>query len=227
MRLPPAETLKQIDTFGGEMNDFLDVILGALELVYGNRWVAPFILVPIMFLAAAVVRYRAMKGANLYLKAAGERIDVITEALGSDPEPVAERKSFAENYVQISMAMFATGPGAMPLVLAWRQFQEAMVGEDSDPVRNTSRPTAFFNRMAPRQLNLTFASNIFVGVGLILTFLGLIVALNTAARGMAGGDVNLARKSLQALLIVAGASTGLIVGLTGVGTVNLFSEFPA
>lgn len=187
------------------MNDILDVILSGLDVVYGNRWVAPFVVVPLMFLIAAWVRHRAIKVTKLYLNAARDRVEAIRGALGSDPEPVAERRCFAENYVQVSSAMYAAGPGAQPLVLAWRQFQEAMVGEDASPVRNTTRPTAFFNRMAPKQTNLTFASNIFVGAGLILTFLGLIVALNTAARGMAGDDVNVAKQSLQALLIVAGA----------------------
>jgi len=183
----------------------LDQILGALELIYGNRWVAPFVLVPVMLLIAAWVRHRAIKATNLYLKAAHRRIEAIRESLGSDPDPGAERRSFAENYLRLSAAMHEDGPGAHGLVLAWRQFQEAMVGEDSVPIRNTSRPTAFFNRTAPKQTNLTFASNIFVGAGLILTFLGLIVALNTAAHGMSDGDVNVAKQSLQALLVVAGA----------------------
>ena len=187
------------------MNEILDIILGGLDVVYGNRWVAPFIVVPAMFLAAAFVRYRAVKATNLYLTAAKYRVGVMHDALGLDPDPVAERRSFAENFIQVSAAMYQDGPGAHSLVLAWRQFQEALVDEDATPVRNTTRPTTFFNRMAPRQINLTFASNIFVGAGLILTFLGLIVALNKAAQGMSGGDVGVAKEALHALLIVAGA----------------------
>lgn len=183
----------------------LDQVLGALDLIYGNRWVAPFVVVPLMFIAAAWVRRRAVRATNLYLKAADQRVEVLRNALGSDHDPVAERRSFAENFVQVSAAMCQDGPGAHSLVLAWRQFQEALVDENATPVRNTARPTAFFNRMAPRQTDLTFASNIFVGAGLILTFVGLIVALDTAAQGMAGSDVNVAKQSLQELLVVAGA----------------------
>jgi ABC-type transporter Mla subunit MlaD len=187
------------------MNYVLDLILGALNLIYGERWVAPFVIVPAMFLLAAYVRHRAINTAEPYLDAARTRSQAILRALGSDPDPVAERRSFADNYVEVASAMNAEEPGARPLVLAWRQFQESIVDETAVPVRNSTRPTAFFNRMVPSQINLTFASNVFVGAGLILTFLGLIVALNTAAKGMSGGDVNAAKTSLQQLLVVAGA----------------------
>lgn len=187
------------------MNDILDLILGALNLIYGERWVAPFVVLPIMFVLAAYVRHRAIATTKPYLNAARNRVQAIKEALGSDNDPIAERTAFAENYIHLSAAMSEDQKGAHSLVLAWREFQESMVDESASPVRNTNRPAVFFNRAAPKQTMLTFASNIFVGAGLILTFLGLIVALNTAANGMAGQDVSVAKQSLQELLIVAGA----------------------
>ncbi|MEA1071742.1 anti-phage ZorAB system protein ZorA [Sphingomonas sp. LY160] len=187
------------------MNSILDVILGGLHVVYGNRWVAPFVVVPVMFLFAAYVRHRAIRATRVYLIAAQDRADALTAALGNDPDPIAERRSFADNYISVSSAMYADQPGAGNLISAWRQFQECLVGEDSIPLRNTTRPSSFFNRMAPRQTELTFWSNIFVGAGLILTFVGLIVALDAAATGMAGSDINAAKNSLNELLTVAGA----------------------
>lgn len=187
------------------MNDFLDLILGGLDFVYGERWVAPFILMPIMVVAAAIVRYRAFRTTKPYLNALRDRIAAVSDALGSDRDPVVERKSFADNFMNVSSAMSTDGPGAHNLVLAWREFQETMVDENDVPIRNTNRPGTFFSRVAPKQTMLVFASNIFVGAGLILTFLGLIVALNTAAQGMVGNDVSVAKQSLQHLLIVAGS----------------------
>lgn len=187
------------------MNDILDQILGLLQFVYGERWVAPFVLLPVMFIVAAYVRQRAINYTKPYLAAAQARVQVISEALGSDNDPIAERQSFAKNYISVSSAMNAEQDGAHSIVRTWREFQESMVDESSAPIRNTSRPSAFFNRVAPKLTMLTFASNIFVGAGLILTFLGLIVALNTAAKGMSGDDVNMAKQSLQGLLVVAGA----------------------
>lgn len=186
------------------LEQILDGLLGLLDFVYGERWVAPFVLLPAMFAAAFYVRLQAKRRILPYVTAAKERVEALEAALGDDPDPVAERRAFAENYISVSSAMASDGPGAHNLVLAWREFQESMVDEEASPIRNTNRPSSFFSRAAPKLTVLTFASNIFVGVGLILTFLGLIVALNTAAQNM-GQDITAAKMSLEHLLTVAGA----------------------
>jgi hypothetical protein len=64
-----------------------------------------------------------------------------------------------------------------------------------------------------------------VGVGLILTFLGLIVALNTAAKGMAGSSsVSGAQNALTGLLIVAGAKFFSSVGGLAASILLRFAE---
>jgi len=187
------------------MEQLLDLILRALNLLYGERWVAPFIVVPVMLLWAWHLQRKAISKTNPYLEAARLRADALRQALGTDNDPVAERSAFAENYIDLSATMNSEQEGSQPLIVAWREFQETMVDESSTPVRNTSRPTNFFNRASPKLTELSFASNIFVGAGLILTFLGLIVALNTAAKGVALSDVAAAKDALNELLVVAGA----------------------
>lgn len=202
----------------------LDVVLGGLDLVYGERWVAPFVLLPIMFMAAWIIRYRAKAEVAPYVAAASERAAVLQSALGDDRDPDAERRAFADNYIQIAQAMAAEQKGAHDLVQAWREFQESMIDESTSPVRNTSRPSAFFNRAAPKLRVLHFASNIFVGAGLILTFLGLIVALNTAAQNM-GQDIAAAKSSLEHLLTVAGAKFFTSVAGLGASIWLRFTEY--
>lgn len=206
------------------LEQFLDAFLSVLDFVYGERWVAPFVLLPIMFAAAFIVRHRAKKRVVPYLTAARERIDALQSALGTDRDPDAERRTFAENYIEISSAMGTEQEGAHNLVQAWREFQESMVDESASPVRNTNRPSAFFNRAAPKLTVLHFASNIFVGVGLILTFLGLIVALNTAAQNM-GEDITAAKLSLEHLLTVAGAKFFTSVAGLGASIWLRFTEY--
>lgn len=206
------------------MNDILDLILGALNIIYGKRWVAPFVLLPIMFGIAAYIRHRAITLTQPYLVAARVRVQALKEALGSDSDPIAERAAFAENYINLSSVMNEEQAGSRSLVLAWREFQESMVDESATPVRNTNRPATFFGRAAPKLTMLTFASNIFVGAGLILTFLGLIVALNTAAKGMSVPDIAVAKQSLQELLIVAGAKFFTSVAGLGASIWLRFSE---
>jgi methyl-accepting chemotaxis protein len=206
------------------LEKILDLFLGVLDFAYGERWVAPFVLLPIMFAAAFVVRQRAKKRVVPYLSAAQERIDALQSALGTDPDPDAERRTFAENYIEVSGAMGAEQEGAHNLVQAWREFQESMVDESASPVRNTNRPSAFFNRATPKLTVLHFASNIFVGVGLILTFLGLIVALDTAAQNM-GEDIAAAKLSLEHLLTVAGAKFFTSVAGLGASIWLRFTEY--
>lgn len=206
------------------LEQFLDAFLSVLDFVYGERWVAPFVLLPIMFAAAFIVRQRAKKRVVPYLSAARERIDALQSSLGTDRDPDAERRAFAENYIEVSRAMGTEQEGAHNLVQAWREFQESMVDESASPVRNTNRPSAFFNRAAPKLTVLHFASNIFVGVGLILTFLGLIVALNTAAQNM-GEDITAAKLSLEHLLTVAGAKFFTSVAGLGASIWLRFTEY--
>lgn len=206
------------------LEQFLDAFLSVLDFVYGERWVAPFVLLPIMFAAAFIVRQRAKKRVVPYLTAARERIDALQSVLGTDRDPDAERRAFAENYIEVSGAMGTEQEGAHNLVQAWREFQESMVDESASPVRNTNRPSAFFNRAAPKLTVLHFSSNIFVGVGLILTFLGLIVALNTAAQNM-GEDITAAKLSLEHLLTVAGAKFFTSVAGLGASIWLRFTEY--
>lgn len=187
------------------LDTLLDQLLGLLGLIYYHSWFVPFVMLPLMLAVAGWLHYRAERSTRPFIAAARSRADQLEAAVGEDAEPAAERSSFARNYLTVSQAMGVEAKGADALVQAWREFQETIVDENGDPIRNTNRPSAFFMRVVPRQTTLTFASNVFVGVGLILTFLGLIVALNTAAKGMAGGGVANAQLALTDLLTVAGA----------------------
>lgn len=197
------------------LNGALHWLLGLLSLVYVHEWFVPFVLLPIMLAVAGWLHWKARREIAPYLRAAKVRDDALKAALGNSDDPVEQRHSFASNFITLSAEMERGGPGAGALVQAWREFQETFVDENADPVRNTGRPSVFFGRVAPRLAGLTFASNIFVGVGLILTFIGLIVALGQAAQGMAGDDVGAAKGALAGLLTVAGAKFFTSVG--GIG----------
>ncbi|KQY95048.1 MULTISPECIES: anti-phage ZorAB system protein ZorA [unclassified Brevundimonas] len=198
------------------MNSVLDFILIGLELIFGVPWVAPLVIAPLMLAWTGWLSFQARTRTLPYLNAASKRVEVLQGAIGSESDPVAERAAFSANYGDVAAAMAAPAPGADPLILAWREFQESIVDETEAPVRNTNRPAAFFNRAAPRQSLLIFWSNIMVGLGLILTFLGLIVALHKASQGMATGDQTAMQQSLIDLLTVAGAK--FFTSVAGVGT---------
>lgn len=198
------------------MNTILNGLLWPLEFIFGVPWIAPLVIAPAMLLWTGYLCLVAERRTQPYLKAAQARVTALQSAVGDDADPIAERQSFSANYADAATALNAPAPGANAIVLAWREFHESIVDETESPIRNTARPAAFFNRAAPRQALLLFWSNILVGLGLILTFLGLIVALHTASSGMGSDDPAAMQQSLRSLLVVAGAK--FFTSVAGVGT---------
>lgn len=190
---------------GVDLNGALRAILGFFDIFYGRPWVAPFVILPLMLGWAAYIHMQAVRRTRPYLGSCDTRIRAVEAALGSDADAASERDAFSRNYEEVCAALGDKAPGSGPLVQAWREFCESIIDETTSPIRNTTRPSAFFARAAPRQTLLVFWSNIFVGIGLILTFVGLIVALNKAASGMQGGSVQAAQVALVGLLTVSAA----------------------
>lgn len=118
---------------------------------------------------------------------------------------------FAENYNELSQDLCL-----IPVIgSAWEEFCESLVPpsrrQDGGfvPAGNTVRPGSFFNLydldIGPDFLKVW--PNVFVGIGLSLTFLGLISALAEATSVMqqAVGDANKIQQAVQGLLNVASA----------------------
>ena len=113
------------------------------------------------------------------------------------------------------------------LAVAWEEFRETSIapGPETDRLSNTVRPAAFFQR---EELGLgrgmwRQVPALFVSVGLFLTFLGLVAALDQTGqtlRDTAGGD-STATVGLRKLLHVA--RTKFIMSLTGLLCSILFT----
>ena len=206
------------------MDRLLDGLIGLLGLVYSHPWVAPFVLAPIMFAGAAFVYVQARVRTRPFLRGADARVRALKAALGQERDAVSERAAFSRNFGDVAAAMEAGGARLEALVQAWREFEEQIIDETASPIRNTSRPDPFLRRAAPKQTALVFWSNAFVAIGLILTFLGLIFALSTAAKGMQGGDVGVAQAALKGLLVVAGAKFFTSVGGLAASLALRFAE---
>jgi ABC-type transporter Mla subunit MlaD len=120
--------------------------------------------------------------------------------------------NFAKNYNKIDQTL-----SAVPVIsVAWREFKETLiVPVFSDervllsPCKNTVRPHEYFN-IRSLQLGPDFVRvypSIFVGVGLSLTFLGLISALDTAvgAINQSGNDSGSMQTAIADLLKISSA----------------------
>ena len=137
-----------------------------------------------------------------------------------------DETEFAQKYVSIcsDISQLHKNNYQQRLSRAWGEFQETIIEPDikdgSQSVQNTCRPNVFFNR---EDLHLEhgfwkYLPNLFVSLGLFLTFLGLISALNEASGALASEG---SQQALEDLLKVATAK--FIMSLTGLACSILFS----
>ncbi|CAO4191861.1 anti-phage ZorAB system protein ZorA [Methylorubrum extorquens] len=103
---------------------------------------------------------------------------------------------------------------------AWGEFAETLVVEPR-AVRNTIRPQSFINVGVARErlYGLKLMSSIpgyFVGLGLLLTFIGLVFALNKAAGSTGAGSAEEMTRSLGELLSAATFKFG--TSIAGLGS---------
>lgn len=92
----------------------------------------------------------------------------------------------------------------------WKEFDETLVmpRADGQPIRNTVRPQSFINIGVARErlFALKMMGSIpgyFVGLGLLLTFIGLVLALHKAAAGVSSVDAAGMQSATRELLQVA------------------------
>jgi hypothetical protein len=92
---------------------------------------------------------------------------------------------------------------------AWAEFEETLYDTDSDKaIGNTVRPQAFFNVALARErlggLKLMNAvPGYFVGIGLLLTFIGLVLALYKAGSAATAGSAEQMVEEMGSLLQIA------------------------
>jgi hypothetical protein len=125
-------------------------------------------------------------------------------------------QSFAAAIADLDRKIAAETKGAARehIAIAWSEYRETLVAHDEDGVvtlRNSVRPSVFFN---PEDLHFgpggwRTVPGLFVSIGLFLTFLGLIAALD----GLTFKDPDQIKEALEKLLKIASAK--FIMSLTG------------
>jgi ABC-type transporter Mla subunit MlaD len=153
-------------------------------------------------LASAIVQFGLALGfaflvAHVLLIHAALR--AATRALGPDDD----HRHFAANFDGVAQIL----RGHAIIGHAWREFEETLVRGD-DVVRNTVRPHSFINLAHAREqlFGLKMMASIpgfFVGLGLLLTFIGLVLALNKAAGSTTAGSAGAMTEALHGLLDAA------------------------
>lgn len=147
------------------------------------------------------------------------------KALGPDRANVVKaRIHFAKNFEHVDERLSKTGLGRNALSLAWIEFKESLFDTrietrdgDVKAKQNSIRPIEFFSYAVHPPRFLGFFANLFVGVGLLLTFVGLVAALKQAGGdlGVTDGGASETNRALSNLISIA--ATKFITSIFGVG----------
>ena len=135
-----------------------------------------------------------------------------------------DEKDFMEKYDSITgdiNSAFIASPNAA-CKRAWSEYCETiLVNDESDAIRNTTRPSSFFNGYDlgfERGLGRQWV-NIFVTLGLFFTFLGIIAALTQLLNTSEGSSFS--NKNMA--LFLGAAKSKFIMSLSGLGASIIFN----
>ena len=150
-----------------------------------------------VFAAALAVAF-----ALLHTLSIGVSLFLVQRCLAAPRDMVA----FAEAYGSIHRKL-----ERHPLIgHAWKEFDETLVMPDDlgQPIRNTVRPQSFINIgvLRERLFGLKMMGSIpgyFVGIGLLLTFIGLVLALHKASDAVSSSSASGMQDATRELLRVA------------------------
>lgn len=164
---------------------------------------------------AAFVRH------SFQLNAIRQRIRVVsdhvtfqTDSDGQARGDVWER-TFADNFQEVDRVMSAPAAFSGGLETAWAQFRRQLIIVPNAPVISPVQPISAFSRVQRIGSELEFLAGVFVALGLLATFLGLIAALSFAADGMQSGDAVAMQAAVRDL--IAASASKFVTSIAGVG----------
>ncbi|RIJ22072.1 hypothetical protein D1224_10900 [Henriciella barbarensis] len=146
-------------------------------------------------------------------RALAMRNEVLAEIETADSLDVV-RANFARRFSDIDAVMIQSGRGLVPMLRrSWEEYRETIVDVSAeDCLQNTARPEHFFLDLVDEAKTLGWLANIFIAIGLLVTFLGIIAALTAATASMQGTDADGMRAGLQQLLAITAAKFWASVG---------------
>ena len=122
------------------------------------------------------------------------------------PTEADAHAAFAHHFDDVAKAMTETDRRHGELRHAWTQFNETIVNPTDATLRATTRPDGYFLHIGDDIRILNWWANIFVAVGLVFTFLGIVAALTKATMTMGqSADMTNMQAALTDLLRIAAA----------------------
>lgn len=168
----------------------------------------------VLLVFGAVVRHavmaRALTGRT---RAISGYISFAPSEAGKGANP--REAQFIARFDEIDRAMKRSGVSGKSLGAAWDRFARTLIFDAAPPVQASQHPSTYIYGAAPPPTWLGFAAGLFVAVGLLATFLGLVAALTFATDGLTSNEPAVTQQALVDLL--ASAASKFITSVAGVG----------
>jgi hypothetical protein len=172
---------------GATMESLNDLVLTGLVQLFKTPGLALILSLAIVSACCLIVFLIYQRRYRPVYTAVRDRLFVLQSIIPDSLSAHDAQEAFAADFDgNIDLEMSKGGlAGAASLQRAWAEYKETLVDRAERPLRNTVRPEAFFAHTGDDLRLLGWWANIFVAIGLVLTFLGLIAALAKATQGMA------------------------------------------
>lgn len=113
---------------------------------------------------------------------------------------------FARQFDAVQQAMMRSQPAAPALQRGWIEYRQTFVELEDAAISTSAHADDFFGGAGRAGRTLEWWSNIFVAIGLLFTFLGIVAALSQATRAISsGGSTAQVQEALGVLLSIAAA----------------------
>jgi methyl-accepting chemotaxis protein len=188
--------------------------------VFGNPDAALWFSLGILAWCAVIIIFNYLRHRLPLARALAFRVNAVQPVLEAQDDDAAQA-TFHDKFNDIDKALNSPGRSAQEIRQAWNQFRETILDETEVPMRATMRAEGYFLHLGDDTRVLAWWANIFVAVGLTLTFLGIVAALTTtvSALGGAGGSSNMTPALVNLLTItsvkfwtsIAGVSASIIL----------------
>ncbi len=183
------------------MNSSIDPVTAFVVVAFSTPGAALAFAGSLLVLAVGLIGYTGYFEHRPLLDGLCKRINVLHEVSGRG---TSVQQAFAARFSEIDKMMGSSLTAPPSLILGWSNWRGLLVRDDDGSFATSIRAADVFGRFDGPARSLEWWANIFVAVGLTITFLGIVAALTQATSTMSSsGGSAVMQQALLGLLAIA------------------------
>jgi hypothetical protein len=182
------------------MSASADPITSLVVLIFSSQEAALLMAGAILLAAVGLIGYSGFFEFQPLTTSLIKRAEAL-RALGG--RGLSAQKAFLQRFAEIDRTMGSTLTAPPVLVLGWSRWRSLLVADDEGRLVTSALPEDAFEALDGPARSLEWWANIFVAVGLVVTFLGIVAALTEAVATMKAGSSGGMQAALLGLLEIA------------------------